>query len=539
MNWRQKWDGFETIEVGPINPRKLKIAISLHIYYFDYINILYQKLQYFDFEFDLFISTSVPQIETAARKKFSKISNIENLFIKVTPNKGRNFAPLIIEFGKILKNYDILGHFHSKKSLYTKRNQKEWADYLIDNLLDNAKINYFISSLISSSNKIGLLFLTTPPTIPFWANHWLKNASLARKLYQKLNYKIDYLGFITYPIGGMFWARVDAIKPFLELEFSWNDFPQELGQTDGTLHHGLERFISVVCKKNGYELGVFHPEAGHTCIDDSYVLAQYSESLEILRLKNYREFNLSFDLFDTILCRTTPYDDFQKYEAAKSLGFRNDEIQKYVQYRNKTEIHLRQNMIKGDIDLNQIAIEMTSSEKMNKIDPNSIVLAEVEAEACIIQPKIEVIKILKSQQIQKKISTIVTDTYYLKPDIIKFIEKIGIENKYLKFSVSTDSGLRKDRGDYWLKQIEENNYIQNTIHIGDNIVSDIQIPVDLGIKVIYLANARDMAQLTGNIINNEYTHPKDKKNYYLKIYQNPLLFERYHFHKRIEILPCN
>ena len=39
---------------------------------------------------------------------------------------------------------------------------------------------------------------------------------------------------IVFPVGNMFWARVDAILPFFT-NIQMSDFPKEKGQVDGTI----------------------------------------------------------------------------------------------------------------------------------------------------------------------------------------------------------------------------------------------------------------------------------------------------------------
>lgn len=51
----------------------------------------------------------------------------------------------------------------------------------------------------------------------------------------------------------MFWARVQAIKPILDLKLNSDDFEAELGQTDGTMAHAVERIFSFIATKSGYQ----------------------------------------------------------------------------------------------------------------------------------------------------------------------------------------------------------------------------------------------------------------------------------------------
>ena len=50
----------------------------------------------------------------------------------------------------------------------------------------------------------------------------------------------------------MFWARSAALVPLLELDLTFEDFPAETGQTDGTLAHAIERLYLYSCERAGY-----------------------------------------------------------------------------------------------------------------------------------------------------------------------------------------------------------------------------------------------------------------------------------------------
>jgi hypothetical protein len=50
----------------------------------------------------------------------------------------------------------------------------------------------------------------------------------------------------------MFWARPAALKPLLDLNLLFDDFPAEGAQLDHTLAHAIERLYFLACERSGH-----------------------------------------------------------------------------------------------------------------------------------------------------------------------------------------------------------------------------------------------------------------------------------------------
>ncbi|UXM96511.1 rhamnan synthesis F family protein (plasmid) [Bartonella sp. HY329] len=224
-----------------------KIALQIHAYYIEKLEVMLNALLANEVRPDLFIS-----VKNEADKQIAEylLKNYPaKVEVLVTENRGRDIGPLLTLFRQQLRNgYDIIGHMHSKTSVHIKdRSYAEiWGQYLTMNLLgDGATIkaaDTIIQTMYNDKN-INLVFPDDRNGIS-----WAKNRPAAQKLAPRLG--IDKLpNYINFPVGTMFWATSDLMKPFFDLELEWNDYLSEPLPLDGTNLHAVERLFGVMNQK--------------------------------------------------------------------------------------------------------------------------------------------------------------------------------------------------------------------------------------------------------------------------------------------------
>ena len=109
-------------------------------------------------------------------------------------------------------------------------------------------------SVFEAFNQVPDLGMVAPQhfePIRRWLD-WRGNLQVAQALSARLGMELQPDATLDFPSGSMFWARTAALQPLLDLELTAEDFPEEAGQVDGTLAHGIERLYFHVCEAAGY-----------------------------------------------------------------------------------------------------------------------------------------------------------------------------------------------------------------------------------------------------------------------------------------------
>jgi lipopolysaccharide biosynthesis protein len=244
-----------------------KIAITVHLFYEEYVERLQSALERFPFPFDLLITTASDELAEICRNTFAELA--ENLVVRRVPNRGRNFGPLFVEYSSEFKKYDLVIHVHSKKSSYLEKDVAfQWSTELWDSLISNPEVVRRAVEGFVRDPKIGLYypFATLIPPATF---DWAMSGKIGKEW--SCQHKVKHLsGFIPFPAGGMFWFRPRAVEPILESNFDYSDFPDELGQVDATLQHALERLMGTVPLTLGFKHLVYDVKSDSFTTDTSY-----------------------------------------------------------------------------------------------------------------------------------------------------------------------------------------------------------------------------------------------------------------------------
>ena len=479
--------------------RQQKIAIVLHIFYADFVSKFAECLERFPTNLDVFVTAASQEIADSSTATFNKIDRVNNVKVAVCENRGRNFGPFLVHFSKELLNYDLMCHLHSKKSLYSGREQTQWFDYQNQFLLKDKHVTSSVLRLFDEREELGIYYPTSFWMMPAWVNHWTCNKPFAKEFVDEWGIDISD-NFVNYPVGGMFWARPKALQPLLDNTYKYEDFPAEPLPNDGSKLHALERILGLLAEKQGYEQFFYYAPLGRFTQDKTSISSAYYKPAHAF-LGDLRNFDIvSFDIFDTVLRRQYNEPDYAKYLLGKSLTEKGivASPEDFIKARNNAEFSCRQAKdFQGDVCITEVYLQLAKDFDVEPNEANGWMDLEFYHDLKMARPKDEMVEIVKQLALGKKEIWFVTDIYYTKQQVETMLRKIGIAIPY-KLLVSSDLGKRKDAGTMWtyVKELIAQSG-KSYIHVGDNVRSDAQICGDFGLQNVHILNPVDKWKLSG------------------------------------------
>ena len=465
-----------------------KIAIQAHIFYLDLLDEMATYCANMPYKFDALISITDESAADKVAAVFEKITNAEEIIVRVVPNRGRDVAPFLAGFGDVLPQYDYVAHIHSKKSLYTGSEQQNWRNYLFDALLGSPQLIRKIFHAFADDMTIGVIYPRPADNVPYAAFTWMSNRAVGQYLLNRAGIAPNRTEYFDFPAGTMFWARTRALRKFFALKLTFDDFPPEQGQNDGTIAHAFERSILLAAQSEGMSYYEFEPaNCAYSRDLGSKNLWQYMQTRnglmpELDWVLNQGEI-VTFDIFDTLIMR---------YVAAPSLV--NEIIRLKLQARgielNFPTLRLRAEELarqkkSADVTLDEIYQSFAEIAELDDDTCKEIRDLEVATEFKLTLPREDVTAWFREILRRGRKVWLISDMYLQTPDVERLLKKCGVEG-YEKLLISCETGMRKDTAAIWN---ELATHGVKFVHLGDNETSDLQLPGDRGFGIYHLMSA--------------------------------------------------
>lgn len=230
---------------------KSRIAIQVHIYYIDLTYEIIDYINNIPEPYHCYVSTDSVYKAEKIIDAFKSRCNATKIVVTVYENRGRDVAPFFMQMQKRALEYSYICHIHSKRSLHAIFGEK-WRTYLFSNLLGTSQGIAKIIDYFDKHNDVGIIYPHVFKNLLSVAFDWGDDKEIAENVFHKLNVDFDFNVNIEFPIGNMLWFKTKAVYQFFENIFTWEDFPEEDGQFDGTVMHAIEHLWVCLANSNGF-----------------------------------------------------------------------------------------------------------------------------------------------------------------------------------------------------------------------------------------------------------------------------------------------
>lgn len=210
-------------------------------------------------------------------------------------------------------------------------------------------------------------------------------------------------------------------------------------------------------------------------------------------LKNPSTKAISFDIFDTLVCRPVEKPaDLYHFLEIKALKLSNGIASNFGRVRSLCEVETRNKLThKEEITLDDIYETVASFYNLNETQISEIKQAEIELEISVIKERPNGRKLFDMALASGKPVYLISDMYLHESVIIKMLDKTGY-SRYKKLFVSSKEGCRKHGGKLYTHVLKQLNIAGNELaHVGDNKKTDIEDAHSHGINTLHFRSAID------------------------------------------------
>lgn len=476
------------------DPRVGEVAVHIHLFYKDLAEEFASYLSRLDFKIDIYITTNDTKDAARLHNLFSKLSCCNRLQIIQVDNRGRDIYPFIYFLEKYSSSYKYISHIHTKKSIYNKGATDLWRSYLLEQLFGEARKVRQILWLLA--HGYGMIYPQTHWQLPYWAHTWLGNLGIAQTLKERMLLPNLPRGYFDYPVGSMFWARTEALQPLLRAKLTIEDFPEEAGQTDGTLAHTIERLFSLCVRTSGFSVGIIADP--HMKSWSRWRLDQYlnRDPISILRMFEEQRFKIIlFDLFDTLLQRPLLNPNTLRHITREVIAAEIDPdlAERFVELRSIAEAQARAQAGK-DVGLREIYEVLANLMGIDNRVAERIREIEINVERASVRAHPVGRELFEAAKQTGKPILLVSDMFLSSEAIFAMLSEQGFTG-WQSIWVSSEVGVRKDGSQMYLAIAQATGVaLENMLVVGDNERADVQVPCDLHMGYIHIMRPIELAR---------------------------------------------
>ncbi len=249
------------------NVEHKKIALIMHMYFPDLIDECLHYAKSMPDYADIYITTNSEEKKCKIVKAFSVLPN--KVDVRVTPNRGRDVGPFLVESKEYIYDYDYICHTHDKKvgQLKPLTIGQAFSYRCFENVLATPEFVENIIDLFENNPRMGIIMPPPPNHSEYfftlgleWGSNYEVTCELAKKL--NVNAPMSDTKEPISPLGSVFWARTDALHKVFDYPWTYEELPEEPIDDDGTVLHAVERMYSFSAQDMGYYAGWIFCDSG-------------------------------------------------------------------------------------------------------------------------------------------------------------------------------------------------------------------------------------------------------------------------------------
>ncbi len=266
---------------------KYKIALVIHVFRPEVLKQYLSYLTSMPISTHCYITTDTEEKRQILLKEYSELPYAK-IEIRVIQNRGRDVGSKLVGVRDIVQNYDLICCVHDKKTPHLKpMTIGEGFGYkCYQNVLFNKYYVYNILKLFWDHPYMGIAVPPEPNHGTMFTTlgcEWVGNYEITEALAQRLNLSVPISPEKepVAPFGSFFWFRPKALKLLFDINWKYEDFPEEPIGDDATILHAVERIYPFVAQQEGYYSAVIMADE-YSRIEFSnlrYYLREYNKCL--------------------------------------------------------------------------------------------------------------------------------------------------------------------------------------------------------------------------------------------------------------------
>jgi predicted HAD superfamily hydrolase len=256
----------------------------------------------------------------------------------------------------------------------------------------------------------------------------------------------------------------------------------------------IAKRIGDLCRE--YEVGLFDIR-GKDLLQENRVVYDFKSAKGYLKADLVRQINetevVSFDLFDTLVTRAVLSSD----DVAELMRVRLEEKGIKISDFENRRIGAEKKLSRDNAPKLEEIYGVVLADLLDVcISPKELADMEYQIDVDLLQPRKDMVELLEMAKQKGKQIFITTESYYTASQIDAILSLNGIKNVDKVF-VSCEFQVGKLLGLY--DRVLESVATKNILHIGNDVVSDVEAAKRCGIKAFQIYSVSELLDLVGGL----------------------------------------